>query len=216
MPLFSLKLNSRHATGAQVLSDLRRIASLNKKIPLTSRRYRQLGRFSITLLTHRFGSWNNALTKARLPLAGHYRIPSENFFKELKNIWQTLGHQPTRDQFTAQKPLISAPAYTRRFGSWTAALTAFSSWTTSTPSPAHPRAHPLILQRTPRFPSLGLRHQILKRDNFKCIHCGRSPATHPNTILHIDHKIPWSKGGPTTPKNLQTLCQDCNRGKSTS
>jgi HNH endonuclease len=80
----------------------------------------------------------------------------------------------------------------------------------------HPRAHPINPPSTPRTPSLGLRHRILKRDNFKCTHCGRSPATHPNVILHIDHILPWSKGGPTTPDNLQTLCDQCNRGKATT
>ena len=59
-----------------------------------------------------------------------------------------------------------------------------------------------------------LRYQILKRDNFKCCACGASPAKDPSVELHIDHIIPWSKGGETTADNLQTLCSRCNLGKS--
>jgi 5-methylcytosine-specific restriction endonuclease McrA len=33
-------------------------------------------------------------------------------------------------------------------------------------------------------------------------------------VLHVDHIIPWSKGGQTVDENLQTLCDRCNLGKS--
>lgn len=59
-----------------------------------------------------------------------------------------------------------------------------------------------------------LRYQVLKRDNFKCCACGASPAKDPSVELHIDHIIPFSKGGETTFENLQTLCSRCNLGKS--
>ena len=61
-----------------------------------------------------------------------------------------------------------------------------------------------------------LRYQVLKRDGFKCCACGASPAKDPSVELHIDHIIPWSKGGETTIDNLQTLCSRCNLGKSDS
>ena len=59
-----------------------------------------------------------------------------------------------------------------------------------------------------------LRYEVLKRDNFKCCACGASPAKDPSVELHIDHIIPWSKGGKTEMENLQTLCSKCNLGKS--
>lgn len=61
-----------------------------------------------------------------------------------------------------------------------------------------------------------LRYQVLKRDNFKCCICGVSPAKDPSIELHIDHIVPWSKGGETVLDNLQTLCSKCNLGKSDS
>ena len=56
-----------------------------------------------------------------------------------------------------------------------------------------------------------LRFQIFKRDGYRCQVCGVSAQD--NAVLHVDHKIPRSKGGTDNPKNLWTLCQDCNLGK---
>ena len=68
------------------------------------------------------------------------------------------------------------------------------------------------LQKERNKLSAGLRYDILKRDGFRCQICGRSAAD--GVKLHVDHKIPISKGGLTTWDNLRTLCQDCNLGKS--
>ena len=57
-----------------------------------------------------------------------------------------------------------------------------------------------------------LRYDILKRDNFKCVICGASASS--GARLHVDHIIPVSKGGKSTPDNLRTLCARCNVGKS--
>ena len=61
-----------------------------------------------------------------------------------------------------------------------------------------------------------LRYKVLKRDNYKCCACGASPAKDPSVELHIDHIVPFSKGGETNLENLQTLCSKCNLGKSDS
>lgn len=60
--------------------------------------------------------------------------------------------------------------------------------------------------------SQSLRYDILKRDGFRCVLCGRSAREH-GVELEVDHIIPVSKGGKTEPDNLRTLCKDCNRGK---
>lgn len=60
--------------------------------------------------------------------------------------------------------------------------------------------------------SQSLRYDILKRDGFRCVLCGRSAREH-GVDLEVDHIIPVSKGGKTEPDNLRTLCKDCNRGK---
>lgn len=55
--------------------------------------------------------------------------------------------------------------------------------------------------------------KVLKRDNYKCCICGKSPSTHPELSLEVDHILPISKGGTNDIENLQTLCIYCNRGK---
>jgi 5-methylcytosine-specific restriction endonuclease McrA len=57
-----------------------------------------------------------------------------------------------------------------------------------------------------------LRYDILNRDNFKCVICGASSRE--GARLHVDHIIPVSKGGKSSPDNLRTLCERCNIGKS--
>ena len=58
-----------------------------------------------------------------------------------------------------------------------------------------------------------LRYDVLKRDKFTCQLCGAS-SKKDGVKLEVDHIFPVSKGGKTEMKNLQTLCERCNRGKS--
>jgi 5-methylcytosine-specific restriction endonuclease McrA len=74
--------------------------------------------------------------------------------------------------------------------------------------------HNYIIMKTSRTPSLRLRFQVFRRDNFRCVKCGRSPAMIPGLELEADHIKPYSKGGETIFDNLQTLCKDCNQGKA--
>jgi 5-methylcytosine-specific restriction endonuclease McrA len=53
-----------------------------------------------------------------------------------------------------------------------------------------------------------LKNQILERDNYKCVICGRTAKE--GYELHIDHILPKDKGGKATLDNGQTLCSICN------
>lgn len=68
--------------------------------------------------------------------------------------------------------------------------------------------------KTKRNINWRLRFVVMRRDNFKCKNCGRSPATDSSIVLHVDHKTAWANGGETVPENLETLCSKCNIGKS--
>ena len=53
-----------------------------------------------------------------------------------------------------------------------------------------------------------VRFAVWRRDGGKCVKCGSKKN------LEFDHVIPKSKGGSDSERNIQLLCQKCNREKS--
>ncbi|WP_082104838.1 HNH endonuclease [Demequina maris] len=52
-----------------------------------------------------------------------------------------------------------------------------------------------------------VRHSVWQRDRGRCTECGS------NENLEFDHIIPVSMGGANTERNIQLLCEPCNRSK---
>ncbi len=220
---FELAPNNRNATDAELLADLKRVASELGKTAVTGDEYNERGRFHHTTLMTRFGSWFMALDKAGLKRTRNLNIADEELFTNLAEIWIKLGRQPFGSDLTSQTSKYSDTTYKRRFGSWRKALEAFVAWAnegeaqavealshTANPSPKRET----FRHRTSRNINYRLRFLVMRRDNFKCRITGRSPATDPNVILEVDHIVPWEKNGETVIENLQTLAKDINIGKS--
>jgi hypothetical protein len=53
-----------------------------------------------------------------------------------------------------------------------------------------------------------VRIYVWRRDEGKCVRCGNKEK------LEFDHIIPVNKGGSNTERNIQLLCENCNRTKS--
>jgi hypothetical protein len=53
-----------------------------------------------------------------------------------------------------------------------------------------------------------VRIEVWRRDDGKCAHCGSREK------LEYDHIVPVSKGGSNTARNIELLCEACNRKKS--
>ena len=223
--------------------DLRRVAELIESDTVPYDAYIKYGKYSTGHLFARFKKWDIALRNAGLQGTGFSkdRITEQQCFDEIERIWILLGRQPTStDIIKNGVSIYSIDTFKRRFGGWRKALEAFvqyinavdkneeetkvdnennSNLDTANQIADNSEISPetisnLPRHRTPRSINTRLRFIVLKRDNFKCCACGASSAKDPAVVLHVDHIIPWSKGGETEIDNLQTLCSKCNLGKS--
>ena len=217
---FELEKYNRNTTDNELLADLKRVANDLGKSP-TIDEYNERGSCHSTTITRRFGSWFKALDiaslgRTRSPL----NIPQEELFKNIEEVWTKLGRQPRYQEI--QKPLskYSAGTYDNRFGSYRKALEAFVDYIGGEKiAPPGKRIKNInekqvSRHKTKRDINWRLRFLVMRRDNFKCRNCGRSPAKDPSIVLHVDHITAWANGGETVIENLQTLCSKCNVGKS--
>ena len=56
----------------------------------------------------------------------------------------------------------------------------------------------------------GRRAAILERDGQACVWCGHEPWPRDLTLEHL---LPRSRGGHSTPENLAPACRPCNRAR---
>jgi hypothetical protein len=182
-------------------------------------------KFGIYELKKRFGNFKNAVEAAGLKISAHGKRYTDNeCYENLLTVWTFYKKAPTYKEMKIYPSIVGPKAYIVRWGSWVKALQSFIREINFTNG-----AHDIKTQKVKKdikneklkLPSeerrdipIGIRFNVLKRDNYKCKICGRSPATDFNVKLHVDHIIAFAKGGRTIIDNLQTLCQDCNIGKS--
>lgn len=209
------RVSGTPVSNEELLEDLKATANARGKNTVGQKEYRKHGKFDDTTVRKRFGSWNEALKEAGLTISNVVSISDEELFENILILWQHFGRQPRRSELSEKPSTISQSPYNRRFGSWLKALEAFVEYANSSDTevpekkPEDSKSH-----KTGRDPSLRLRWHVLQRDRFTCRACGASPANDATVELHVDHIIPWSKGGETVLENLQTLCEKCNLGKS--
>jgi 5-methylcytosine-specific restriction endonuclease McrA len=217
--------NSKEIDSNDFIEDLRFVADKLNKNTVTREEYKKNGKYYATAIEKRFNGWTNALENAQLNINCDRDISNESLFDEIENIWIKLGRQPTTKDIKNGISKYALNTYSRRFGGWRNSLISFLKYIDSPEKTI--RSESKISKnddqnindkdqkhKTPRDVNLRLRFLVLKRDNFSCKICGASPAKDPSVVLHIDHIIPWSKGGETVIDNLQTLCEKCNLGKS--
>lgn len=199
----------------EILDDLKSVSIELDQNKITQKLYEVHGKFNVSTVIRKFGTWNKALEIAGLHTSNILNVPDEDLYKNILNLWEHLGRQPRRIDLTSEISKYSQSPYNRRFSTWTNALQNFVVWANGEEHTAPEENQIRNSQRkTGRDPSLRLRFKVMQRDNFTCKQCGASPAKDPCVELHVDHIIPWSKGGDTTFENLQTLCLQCNLGKS--
>lgn len=209
------RVSGQPVTDAELLADLKRVSELLRVSTVSMPKYNEFGNYNNTTVARRFGTWNNALIEAGLSVSNEVNISDERLFENILVLWQHYGRQPRRSELAKLPSTISQGPYNRRFSSWIAALENFVEYANTGGADAPSmQLSGESQQKTGRDPSLRLRWHVLQRDRFTCCACGASPAVSIGVELHVDHIIPWSKGGETILGNLQTLCSTCNLGKS--
>lgn len=209
---FELEVYHRNVPDEDLLDDLKAVASDLNTSTVTIDQYNERGKFHATTLTRRFGSWFVALDKAGLEKTRNLNISNEELFENIVSVWTCLGKQPKYNDLTRETSKYSAGTYEKRFGGWRKALENFVDWanegqlTDVEISTSQSASH-----KTPRNINWRLRALILMRDGARCQLCGATPQD--GSKLHVDHILPWSKGGETVIENLQILCEMCNIGK---
>lgn len=219
------------ASDEDIITDLKHVASILNAKTVTSKEYDKYGMYSSCTVMKRYGTWNNVLKLAGMKVTLKRNFTDEEMFEEIERIWILLGRQPTTTDIKSGISTFSLQSYARRFGGWRGALQAFIDYinedftqnsedtnsvyldNSQSTNDSDDKSQ-VIKHKTRRDINLRLRFMVMQRDNFKCCACGASPAKDSSVELHIDHIIPWSKGGETVIENLQTLCSKCNLGKS--
>lgn len=197
----------------ELLADLREVAATLGAEILPQRTYRGLGHYSTTAIKKRFGTWNTAVEAAGLNKASLRDIPLAALFENLRDVWIKLGRQPRKSEMVKPFSQYTRHPYIARYGGWINAVRAFLIFVGKDEKGMPAAAIDAETSRGPRDPSLRLRFLVMRRDRFTCRQCGKSPATNAGLELHVDHIVPWSRGGRTETENLQTLCSHCNLGK---
>ncbi|MFW5853547.1 MAG: homing endonuclease associated repeat-containing protein [Patescibacteria group bacterium] len=236
--MYNIKRNRIDKISREVmLEELERVAVLLGNRSFTWKEFNQYSKISSATLKREFGSFNNAidflaehLSKKGIKLVIRKRkdaYTKKEIFDEIEKIWNQLGHRPSVIEWQSLNPSISSQSVIRHFNGWGNAFLEFielkmgkkiedvsDSQSEVTDEFNTVKNNFKYKKENSRTIPLGVRLEVLNRDNFKCRFCGKSPAINFGTELHIDHVVPFSKGGKSVAENLQTLCKECNLGKS--
>lgn len=225
---------TKRLTDDELLEELRRVADRAPDGVVTRTLFDAQAACHSDAIERRFGSWGEGLAKAGLQrsrLGRRYSV--EDYFENLLNVWTHHGRQPLLREMDEHPSQITAGGYEAKFGGWRRALREFvdrmnqgdkdadtllpDSGTEGTAADKGNQRHLVrTIAKTPtRAGALGLsiRYKVLRRDSFRCVLCGRSPASTQGLELHVDHIVARARGGDNSSANLRTLCSECNLGK---
>jgi len=217
----------RNMSEPDIIAEIQRVVKILGKDTITMSDFNTHATISTVTVNNRLGSWNKALEKAGVNISARGRRHTDSdYFENMLTVWTHHGRQPKHREMDEPPSVITSGAYEAKWGSWRKALIAFVEQVNSDVaateseqshnSVTEPTA-PVTSNSSPvhvRTISVGLRYDVLRRDHFKCVICGDSPATNHSCRLHVDHINAFSRGGLTTRDNLRTLCSRCNQGKS--
>ena len=229
----SKKMRTQPAKGLSnedLIAEMKRVFSFLGKEWLSSDDFNAHSVTSETVIRRRFGTFRKGLEAAGIPphSTGFWQSTDAECFENLITVWTHFGRTPRYRELFNPPSTIQGKTYMLRRGTWRKALKAFVDWANAESEHVEAKESDSAHISTTQHLSLrhltraeadcrairpGLRFKVFLRDRFRCLGCGKSPATSLDTELHADHILAVANGGKTTLENLQTLCRDCNLGK---
>jgi hypothetical protein len=224
----NLSIKNYGLTKDELIEEIKRISKILGTECFSEKDFTNASGYNRSIFSRKFGKFRIIMNDIGFttPQKGRKYTDKERF-ENLLNVWTFYGRQPSYAEMNIEPSKVGAKTYVIRWGSWKKALLAFLEKVNSNnekddviienilennfKNNIKPKINPKEGRR--EIP-IGLRFDILKKDNYKCKICGRSPSSTIGIELHVDHIIPFSKGGKTVENNLRTLCNQCNIGKS--
>jgi hypothetical protein len=223
---------AKSLSNEDLVAEMKRVHAIVGKEWLTSDDFNSYSVTSEEAIRRRFGSFRKGLETASIPHSPVKvrQFTDEQCFENIAAVWTHYGRPPKYREMFNEPSSVQGKTYVIRWGTWRRTLQVFVAWANkegdSSESEEAAVQSPNAPKRAPR-PGIdrsrteadcreirpGLRFKVFMRDRFRCVACGRSPATHLNIELHADHVLAVANGGKTILANLQTLCRDCNLGK---
>jgi hypothetical protein len=222
---------ARRLRNDELIAEMQRVhAAVGRRVLTTVDFERHSAITSSVAIRNRFGTWKHALEAAGIPQSemANRHWTEEECFENVATVWTHFGRSPTYQEMFSPPSTIKGKAYETRWGTWRKALRAFVAWASAeneTIAFEHPQESVTASEAAVKTVTIRraeedqrqvgprLRFRVFQRDRFRCVACGRSPATDLSIVLHADHVTAVALGGKTAIENLQTLCQDCNLGK---
>lgn len=229
----SQKMRSQTTKGLSkddLINELKRVHALMGTEPLTAKNFNRHSITSDAVIRHHFGTFREGLDAAAIPRPPWKTrtFTDRECFENIADLWAHYGRSPHFREMFQPPSRIQAKTYIDRWGTWRKAKKAFVDWANADDTIQEAQREPYDrngqdftrittasrqTEADCREVRPGLRFKVFQRDLFRCVACGRSPATHLNIELHADHILAVANGGKTTLENLQTLCHECNLGK---
>ncbi len=115
-----------------------------------------------------------------------------NFCKD----YETIDRDITQERRLAPRPMVNSKT-----------LFFYNKSGNRVPIKVFAKERSTSRKRGSRIIPKAVQREVWRRDMGRCTECGK------NENLEFDHIIPFSKGGSNTVRNIQLLCEKCNRSK---
>lgn len=159
--------------------------------------------------------WTHAVTMGQ----------SRERWQELSERWRKVKQQRQKEADKERRKAATREARQHLYPNWECPKCGESLWELESLSPNYRSAtwkcgycgrKEIVRKEAPSSPSGNgrapipkeVQREVWRRDQGRCVQCGSQEN------LEYDHIIPVSRGGANTARNIQLLCETCNRRKS--